>query len=68
MDEPGRIYARYLLGSVCVRLWIIVCSYNLKLSVFTKTQPSKRSWSSTYTRRIQKHPQIEHKTFYQIFF
>ena len=55
--NPGWIYARYLLGSVCVRVWIIVCSYNLKLSVFTKTQPSKRNWNSTYTCRIQKHPQ-----------
>ena len=55
--NPGWIYARYLLGSVCVRVSIIVCSYNLKLRVFTKTQPSKRNWNSTYTCRIQKHPQ-----------
>ena len=52
--NPEWVYARYLLCSVCVSVWIIVCSYNLKLSVFTKTQPSKRNWNSNYTCRIQK--------------
>ena len=54
--SPAGFTHAYLLGSVCVRVWIIVCSYNLKLSVFTKPQPSKRSRNSNYTRRIHKHP------------